>query len=1129
MALSFATLNVRGLNSKRKQYQLQRLLGDGQPDFFAIQETKMADDDGIAEALRPFLFWYEACVSHAVGFSAGCFLFIKKSVNVSNMQVVTDERGRFICCDFQILDVQWRVLCVYAPNKVREREQFFQFLRSYLECDKVVVLMGDFNCVCDESDRSSGKVDIDSSASVLKDITEGNGLDDVGALLAGKTAFRYTHFQASSHARLDRIYISSDIIRQVHGYDVKPVFFTDHCLVTVKVGEKRTAHSKFNWNLWKMNRTLLKDEQFVATVTELLKNVSKKDNNIGEAWEIFKEDIKMAAIQHSSRIKHQRRAHEKHLQRNLKALLQAESENPGAGSSDIRYIKSELDNLYKDQYRGAVVRSRSEKFLLGEQPTKRALADEKRYALSKEIYEIEYKGTISNDKDVIQNAFVEYFEQLFGDKPTPVGFSKLSDYISLMPQLDDDVKTWLEGDITAGEIEHAIDSLARQKTPGPDGLCAEFYQMFKKSICPLLQQIFHEAYEKQRVPRSFLEAHTILIAKSEDVVKRRSVKGYRPITLCNTDYKIFTKILTRRLQNVISTLVGDHQTCGIKGRSIQTNIHVARSILENTMDDNQVAMIQLDFEKAFDRVRHDVLERILSHVNVGDIILKGFCMAYSGCKTRLVINNSVSKSILVLSSVRQGCPLSPLLFSLYLEPYCLKVEAAKGIRGYRLNTVEVKVSAYADDVAVFCTDKRSVTETVAVTKEFCDATGAAVNWEKCCGYWHGGWASKPSSYAGISWSNTPCTYLGVPLQHYRVSTQYWNEIAADLRKKATSWANRDLSMFARATVCNIFLVAKLWYVLQVLACSRTNVQKFHRVFATFIWGSSWERMRRDNLFRRVKSGGLGLTHLFVRQLVSRFCFLRDQNHPFLRSVIQVRLANILTTVLVTSDNTVPRTLFGFLKEVKDATLFLQARFSMEYLGNVSKKKLTRDLVEILFPVPLYRSFYSQCPGQDVLCRVKKMCVPPVVKSFFFKLHSNTLPVKPWLKEKGIFVPWSVDCLLCKKPETIEHVFIYCWDAVFFWDVLQRTLKKDLTITSETIRYLPVEKCEEVPYDLFIVLGLFSVWKTRMEFRHADPHIKSVRSHFIDVVAQVESVYCRSAENAPDWAHVFTAIKNMKEF
>lgn len=189
-------------------------------------------------------------------------------------------------------------------------------------------------------------------------------------------------------------------------------------------------------------------------------------------------------------------------------------------------------------------------------------------------------------------------------------------------------------------------------------------------------------------------------------------------------------------------------------------------------------------------------------------------------------------------------------------------------------------------------------------------------------------------------------------------------------------------------------------------------------------------MRRDNLFHRIRHGGLGLSHLFCKQIVSRFFFLRDQEHPFIRTFIQTKLSPHSPSFLVSSHGGELKRLVGYQKEVVDAVLFLSARFSFEYLSAVSKKTLTRDLLISLFPDPLYRTVVCS-GGQDVLKRVKNMCVPPSVKTFFFKLHSNTLPVKVWLEGKGIDVPWSVDCILCKKPETIEHVFIFCWDAVFF--------------------------------------------------------------------------------------------------
>lgn len=74
-----------------------------------------------------------------------------------------------------------------------------------------------------------------------------------------------------------------------------------------------------------------------------------------------------------------------------------------------------------------------------------------------------------------------------------------------------------------------------------------------------------------------------------------------------------------------------------------------------------VAMPQVDLEKDFDRVPHDLLLNILDSVNVG-AVRDGVRMAQNGCSTRLIVNKGVGKHIKVTRSVRQGCPLSPLLF-----------------------------------------------------------------------------------------------------------------------------------------------------------------------------------------------------------------------------------------------------------------------------------------------------------------------------------------------------------------------------------------------------------------------------------------------------------------------------------
>uniref|UniRef100_L7LZ34 Putative tick transposon n=1 Tax=Rhipicephalus pulchellus TaxID=72859 RepID=L7LZ34_RHIPC len=457
--------------------------------------------------------------------------------------------------------------------------------------------------------------------------------------------------------------------------------------------------------------------------------------------------------------------------------------------------------------------------------------------------------------------------------------------------------------------------------------------------------------------------------------------------------------------------------------------------------------------------------------------------------------------------------MSPLLFALYLESLCLSIIQSSHIRGFNILGSEVKVLAYADDVAIFCTDKPSVENVITTIGKFGVVSGARLNSSKSLGLWFGSWGSTPNQFAGINWTRTPPKYLGVPLDAYRFSARYWKERVPMLERQAQAFIPYRLSIFGRAKACNTFLATKLYYVLQLIHCARFYVQRFHRIFATFIWSSTFEPMRRDNIFRQVSDGGLGLKHLYIWQTVSRFFFFRDSSHPIIRSFLQVTLVNSLPDIVVSSNFSARPCLWGFMQEVYFAVQFLKARFSMEYLYTVSRKTLYKDLLSMLFPPPLYRSSYFDLPGHDVLERVRKMYISPNSKTFFYKLHSETLPVKTWLQRKGIFVS-TVNCRLCDVPETIEHCFVSCKDAILFSGVLQRTLRKKFTINSYTVRYLMPTSLDEVPYDMFFLIGIHSLWKTRMQDRNAEPIISS-RTHFIRMAIHLKDVY-DELDFRPDW-------------
>lgn len=167
----------------------------------------------------------------------------------------------------------------------------------------------------------------DKSALQLKALVDECGLVDVGDIFRGNQV-QFTHFQGQSHARLHRVYISSDVMSMCCNYAVKHVSFSDHSFVMFEIGRKRKV-SAFNWELWKLNEQLLTDDTFVQIVREKLEIVSTSHTNFIEAWEQFKCEVKLSAIDRSCILRHKEKQKENELQCTLDFLLNAETTIPG--------------------------------------------------------------------------------------------------------------------------------------------------------------------------------------------------------------------------------------------------------------------------------------------------------------------------------------------------------------------------------------------------------------------------------------------------------------------------------------------------------------------------------------------------------------------------------------------------------------------------------------------------------------------------------------------------------------------------------------------------------------------------------------------------------------------------------
>ena len=161
------------------------------------------------------------------------------------------------------------------------------------------------------------------------------------------------------------------------------------------------------------------------------------------------------------------------------------------------------------------------------------------------------------------------------------------------------------------------------------------------------------------------------------------------------------RVLANRLQLVISDLIGPNQNYAVKVRSIQDNLHLVREILEGLKNDTEAALINSDQSKAFDMLDHRFLATVLKTSRFEPNFRKCINMMYHNPQAVVQVNKRRSEAFAIERSVWQGCPLSPLLYVLALEPLLRRLRDEKvnpALFGVPFaGRVRAKISAYADD------------------------------------------------------------------------------------------------------------------------------------------------------------------------------------------------------------------------------------------------------------------------------------------------------------------------------------------------------------------------------------------------------------------------------------------------
>lgn len=614
-------------------------------------------------------------------------------------------------------------------------------------------------------------------------------------------------------------------------------------------------------------------------------------------------------------------------------------------------------------------------------------------------------------KDTIWRAYKDIWE-------TPDKFVGLGAFGSC-PKADN---SQFELPILPEDVLMILKAMKPKSAPGPDGIGKlDILRWDPTGI--KLAKLFNTMLLKGKIPSSLKKSRTVLIPKGGPSFDESLLIHWRPITLSSVILKTFSGLITKRLSEACK--LHPRQRGFIQTPGCAENISTLNGlILKAKKDKRSLAVVFIDFAKAFDSVSHTHIDSVLRQRGV-DRLIRGLVKnSYKRCYSAVQTSEGLTPEIALNRGVKQGDPMSPILFDLALDPLISSLEL-HGMGISITSDVSITTMAYADDLVLLSDSHGGMSYNISILEKFSRDTGLEINPSKCMGFmikngrailnfdkWkifgHDVENASPTRHA---------KYLGVQFNPWKgiVKPQIKSQVKEMLRKISEA----PLKPTQKLDILRSYAIPRIVYVADHSMIPKSSLDECDREIRTCVrsWFHLHPSVVNGLLYCAYEDGGLGIQRLgttIPAIQARRQIKLLSSEDPVTRSVTEA-------TVNMDSISKSIRRLCGVVcaPSLRSLRMFDLEKISAKAMKTFEFQHWCKAGIHGKEAGPLRKDKISNCWLRS-----------PISEGFTqsdfilsLKIRSNSIPVKASVMTGKTPNTICRGCL--SHPETLDHVLNVC--------------------------------------------------------------------------------------------------------